>query len=138
MLTNEAAIEVQMSDPDLSAGPYGTAVHHCLKQKIIAGDNKKLTPEASFFKLLEEGVVGEKDSIRIDVYEPSKNKTVCIYDIKTGRRGLSENRMSEMAARVFRRYPDSERIIVTEVRPQRHVIDTTYEHYYKCPARQSR
>jgi hypothetical protein len=137
-LTNEAAIEVEMSDPGLPAGPYGTAVHYCVKEKILKGGYKNLTPEASFFKMLDEGVYGKKDSIRIDVYEPTKNRTVCIYDIKTGKRGLSSNRMSEMSARVVTKYPNTERIIVTEVRPQQHVINSEYKKYYRCPPRGSR
>jgi len=43
--------------------------------------------------------------------------TVCVYDIKTGRRGLSCPRMDEIAFNVHRLYPGTQRIIVIEVRP---------------------
>ena len=61
-------------------------------------------------------------SIRMDAYEniPEKS-TVCVYDPKTGRRGLSFPRMNELAAaahRLFGYYP--EHIIVIEVRPGQH------------------
>ena len=43
-----------------------------------------------------------KNTIRIDVLEYNeKNDTVCVYDIKTGRRGLSLPRMIEIAREAF-------------------------------------
>ena len=61
-------------------------------------------------------------SIRIDAYENiPEQSTVCVYDPKTGRRGLSFPRMNELAAaahRLFGYKPDY--IIVIEVRPGQH------------------
>ena len=47
-----------------------------------------------------------------------QEKTVCLYDIKTGERVLSKARIKEIFAAVIKYYPDAERIIVTEVRPR--------------------
>jgi hypothetical protein len=62
---------------------------------------------------------GRKDSIRIDVLEKVSDGTVCVYDIKTGQRGLSAARTSEIATNVFKAYPGTQRIIVSEIRPKR-------------------
>ena len=138
--TNEAAAEVQaeMQDSNRSLSPsqYGTAVHYCLKQKIDNSGDKKLAAEVSFFKQMTEGSYREKGSIRIDVLEPTDKETVCVYDIKTGRRGLYFPRMTEIASNVLRRYPDTKRIIVTEVRPQKQQLpQQTYKGYFPCPRR---
>jgi hypothetical protein len=100
---------------------FGTAVHTKLK-RMINGDNPKgykdinFRAEVSYVKNQEENY-GRKDSIRIDVYERRDEQTVCVYDIKTGKAGLSAKRMAEIAAQVLKVYPEARRIIVTEVRP---------------------
>ena len=63
-------------------------------------------------------------SIRMDAYEniPEKS-TVCVYDPKTGRRGLSFPRMNELAAAAHRLFGyNPEYIIVIEVRPGQRLI----------------
>jgi len=44
--------------------------------------------------------------------------TACVYDIKTGRSGLSLPRMKEIAAAVGRKFGVTGRLYVIEVRPQ--------------------
>jgi hypothetical protein len=61
---------------------------------------------------------GKKDSIRIDVLERVDTTTVCVYDIKTGRTGLSVPRMTEIASNVFKAFSGTQRIIVSEIRPK--------------------
>jgi hypothetical protein len=61
-------------------------------------------------------------SIRMDQLEniPEKS-TVCVYDPKTGHRGLSFPRMNELAAAAHKHFGyHPEYIIVTEVRPGQH------------------
>jgi hypothetical protein len=53
------------------------------------------------------------------VLERVGDGTVCVYDIKTGRRGLSVARTAEVAANVFKAYAGTQRIIVSEIRPRR-------------------
>jgi len=73
--------------------------------------------EVSHVKGLEEAQdYGTKGSIRVDVLERRDRATVCVYDIKTGRSGLSIMR-SEIASTVFSAYGPVQRIIITEVRP---------------------
>lgn len=117
-----------------------------IKNKILSDPEETLVPEVSVIKSIAEsehrsgnasrtkqsdlaGIPGVTPkmgvtyatlgSIRMDQYEniPEKS-TVCVYDPKTGRRGLSFPRMNELAAaahRLFDYHP--EYIIVTEVRP---------------------
>ena len=58
-------------------------------------------------------------SIRMDAYENNREKsTVCVYDPKTGRRGLSFPRMNELAAAAHGLFGyEPKYIIVIEVRP---------------------
>jgi hypothetical protein len=77
-----------------------------------SGNAQEVDPEM-------EADYGELDSIRIDAYENVPEKTaVCVYDPKTGWRGLSFPRMNELAAtahRLFGYKPNY--IFVIEVRP---------------------
>ena len=60
---------------------------------------------------------GQKGSIRVDVYEKVNDESVCVYDIKTGRRGLSYKRIKEIAAAVAEKYGKEARFIIIEIRP---------------------
>ncbi len=63
---------------------------------------------------------GQRDTVRVDVFENQpKERTVCLYDIKTGERVLYFPRMKEIARAVFKHYPNALRIIVAEIRPRR-------------------
>jgi hypothetical protein len=62
---------------------------------------------------------GKLGSIRIDVYENPGTGTVCVYDIKTGDKGLSPLRALEIASNVQTFFPGTQKIIVTETRPKR-------------------
>ena len=52
-----------------------------------------------------------------DVLENVGNGTVCVYDIKTGKRGLSFARTVEIATKVHKSFSGVQRIIVIETRP---------------------
>ena len=71
----------------------------------------------SYLKASEEDY-GVKGTIRVDVYENTQKGTVCVYDIKTGRSGLSNARIAEIVSRVYAGSRKPNRIIITEVRPQ--------------------
>jgi hypothetical protein len=137
----DAAVAKVTEDGDYK-GPadFGTKVHKEIANAIKEKDNPNFQAEKSAIKsALEvnsrestpntddaqeddrknEARYGQLGSIRIDAYEniPEKS-TVCVYDPKTGRRGLSFPRMNELAAaahRLFGYHPNY--IIVVEVRP---------------------
>jgi hypothetical protein len=117
--TDLAAATVQRERGDLRPAQYGTAVHTDLKGQIDDLKDPNFRAEVSFLKERDDVRYGEKGSIRIDVFENVGNGTVCVYDIKTGQAGLTMPRTAEIATNVFNRYPATQRIIVTEVRPRR-------------------
>jgi hypothetical protein len=66
-----------------------------------------------------DAAYGARGSIRIDVFENVGRGTICVYDIKTGEAGLSARRMADIAESAFEYFPNTKRIIITEVRPRR-------------------
>ena len=94
-------------------------------KSVLEGDRSKSTPDTDNAQEADsenKAHYGQLGSIRIDAYEniPGKS-TVCVYDPKTGRRGLSFPRMNELAAAAHRLFHyDPKYIIVTEVRPGQH------------------
>jgi hypothetical protein len=107
-----------------SPAEFGTAVHSSLKWQIENLGDPNFRAERSFLKSQYEGVpdevpYGSLNSLRIDVYEKRHNGIVCVYDIKTGKTGLSPERAAEIAGTVYKRFTGVRRIIVTEIRPTR-------------------
>ncbi len=103
---------------------YGTAVHTNLKWQVENLSDPSFRAERSYLKSYYEGPreeipYGSPNSLRIDVYEKRDNGIVCVYDIKTGKSGLSPGRAAEIARTVYRHFLGVRRIIVTEVRPRR-------------------
>jgi hypothetical protein len=107
----------------MSPQQFGTAVHKELKDLINGRNEAYLHAEVSRIKgELDDADYGTKGSVRIDVLEYAGEGTVCVYDIKTGtsrRSGLTPARMRELAENALKAYPNTQRIIVTEVRPSR-------------------
>ncbi len=103
---------------------YGTAVHSNLKWQVENLGDPNFRAERSFLKSQFEGKpddvpYGSPNSLRIDVYEKRHDGTVCVYDIKTGKAGLTPGRAAEIAGTVYKRFTGVRRIIVTEIRPTR-------------------
>lgn len=122
--TDAAVDAVGPRDNFPSPREYGTAVHTNLKWQVESLGDPSFRAERSYLKSYYEGPreeipYGSPNSLRIDVYEQRDNGTVCVYDIKTGKAGLSPERAAEIAGTVYRRFFGVRRIIVTEVRPRR-------------------
>lgn len=118
-LTDNAVAAVRNSGANLSPQQFGTAVHVLVKKAIDGMNDGFLKAEVSFLKGLEADP-GIKGTIRVDAIGRVKKRpdTVCIYDIKTGIRGLSFPRMLEMVVNSQKAYNGEIRnFIVTEVRP---------------------
>jgi hypothetical protein len=116
--TDEAAGTVRREGNYLTPTQYGTAVHKNLADQIRVLDDPNFRAEASFIKSRDAGY-GEVGSKRIDVLENVGNGTVCVYDIKTGTRGLALQRSGEIAGAVHYYFPRTQSIIVIETRPRR-------------------
>jgi hypothetical protein len=87
-MTDKAATKILRKGLNMTPAEYGTAVHSELKQKFDGLNNPDFKAEVSYLKSKLENY-GTKDSIRVDIFENPGNGTVCVYDIKTGQRGLS-------------------------------------------------
>jgi hypothetical protein len=118
-LANKAAGDAQTDRTYRSAREYGTAVHFLLKTRIdtmVANGETNLAAEVSYLKSEyadRKIVYGERDSIRIDVFDnTAQDGTVCVYDIKTGDKGLDDRRAAEIMRAVFTRWPKTKRIVV--------------------------
>jgi hypothetical protein len=122
-IANQAAESTDRGAYD-SRASYGTAVHKKIEEEINGPTTYPKRPprdlnfraEASLIKSRDAGY-GLLGSRRVDVLENTSSGTVCVYDIKTGKSGLSFPRALELASTVSYYYPGTQRIIVTEVRP---------------------
>lgn len=119
--------ETDRADAIVSARPgpmppaiYGTYVHTALSRQIRALNDPNLVSELSAIKgRAADAAYGTRGSIRIDVLENVGDGTVCIYDIKTGRSGLTARRAQEIVTNVYAHFPRTRRFVVTDVRPMR-------------------
>jgi hypothetical protein len=126
-LADAAAVAVNMDKRISRATEYGTAVHFRVKQAIEALDDYNFRAEVSYQKMRDEGIYGWPGSIRIDVLEKAARRTVCVHDLKTGPTGLTPARFREIAQNVYAAYPDTLRIIITEVHPSvRRLLNGAY------------
>ena len=142
-ITDDAVAKVTADGDYKGPADFGTKVHKEIADAINNRNNPNFRAEQSVIKSALEGNsresplntnsaqedshksearYGQLGSIRMDAYEniPEKS-TVCVYDPKTGWRGLSFPRMNELAAAAHRLFGYRPRyIIVTEVRPGQH------------------
>jgi hypothetical protein len=117
-VTDKAVKKVRDDDDFMGATDFGTKVHKEIAHTINGKGNPNFQAEVSGFKSSQaKAKYGQKDSIRIDAYENRPEiSTACVYDPKTGERGLSFPRMMELAQTANRLF-GSTKIIVIEVRP---------------------
>lgn len=117
----DKAVEKVRKDADYK-GPadFGTQVHEAVAHSIEKEKDPNYRAEQSALKSKAANArYGERGSKRIDAYENRPEmSTVCVYDLKTGERGLSLPRMTELAQTAQALFGNKpEHIIVLEVRP---------------------
>jgi hypothetical protein len=117
--TDGAVAEVRNDKKYEGPASFGSRVHKVIADKVKAKGDPNFKAEVSVIKSRLEARYGEKDTVRIDAYENREEiSTVCVYDPKTGKRGLSFPRMTELAETAHRLFENKPRhIIVIEVRP---------------------
>ena len=99
---------------------YGTAVHSAARDKIRKFNDPNLVAEKSILKSSAvDTEYGTKGSIRIDILEDAGYNIICVYDIKTGKSGLTSARIKEIGQTVYRRFGTGHVIIIIEMRPSR-------------------
>ena len=117
--TDAAAETVTRSGNYINAADYGNKVHYQLRETVRSMRDKDLVSEISLIKSAEADYYGQTNSIRVDVMERVGDGTVCVYDIKTGRCGLSVARMQEIANNAHSYWKDTRRLLLIEMRPRR-------------------
>ncbi|MGX5736876.1 hypothetical protein [Bosea thiooxidans] len=106
-----------------SRAVYGTSVHTHFKRYVDDRHNPYFQAEQSFIKEASEGAregairYGYPGSIRVDAYEYRPDGTLCVYDLKTGKAGLSDRRAEFLANAIKLGFGPIRRILVIEVRP---------------------
>lgn len=116
--TDFAAASVNRADY-ARASEYGTAIHKNLAIQVRALNDPNFRAEVSVLKTELATRYGQAGSIRVDILERVGNGTVCIYDIKTGNERLTLSRFREIAVRVLKSFPETTRIVISEIRPGR-------------------
>ena len=118
-ILDDTVARIGIQNPGLSPSQFGTAVHLDIERQINGLKDPTFVAERSLLKG-READYGTRGSIRIDVLETTVPGTVCVYDIKTGRSGLTRDRVKELAGEAFAAFlAPPAAIIVTEVRPKR-------------------
>ncbi|CAN7481791.1 hypothetical protein LJR090_003974 [Bosea sp. LjRoot90] len=109
-----------------SLATYGTDVHVRFKDFVNDLKNENFRAERSFLKEAAEPTsrdeldIGYARSVRVDAYEyRPEDGTLCVYDLKTGRRGLSVPRSDILATAAYLGIRDVRRVIMLEVRPRK-------------------
>lgn len=64
------------------------------------------------------GRYGQRGTIRTDVVENVDGRTVCGYDIKTGKADLTLSRARELAGNMMRLYPRATRYLIMQIKPR--------------------
>ncbi|MFD0935927.1 hypothetical protein ACFQ12_12145, partial [Methylobacterium trifolii] len=118
-LTDSVAASVRASGLYRSALDFGNQVHSVIANIVNDRNDPDLKAEVSMAPTGPTGRIGQIGTVRLDLYERSMPGTTCIYDYKTGQRGLGPLRALNLATIAKRYFPDTQRIIVIQVRPSR-------------------
>lgn len=109
-----------------SMATYGTDVHVRFKNFVNDLKDINFRAERSFLKEAaeptssEERAAGYPRSVRTDAYEyRPEDGTLCVYDLKAGRRGLSIPRSDILATAAYLGMSKVRRVILLEVRPRK-------------------
>lgn len=123
-LADRAASSAGSSSLYSSAAVYGTNVHARFKAYVDDLRDPSFKAERSFLKEADEigrfgdAPYGLRGTIRVDAYEFREDGTLCVYDLKTGRAGLSDRRAEILATASAAGFKPIRRIIVSVIRPK--------------------
>lgn len=117
-ITNQIARRVRASGLYRTPQTYANRVHYEIDQIVKNLANPNFVSEISFDAHATETVYGKIGSVRLDLLERSIPGTTCIYDYKTGNAKLTFERARSLATVARKHFPDTVRIIVTQVKPR--------------------
>jgi len=96
---------------------FGTAMHKRTEAYVNGRGESGYYAEASFDEFGKPTRYGRKGSSRLDIYEEVSEDTVCVYDHKTGKRGLEDAQVQKIGNVVTQKFLRASRFIIIEVRP---------------------
>jgi hypothetical protein len=114
-MADEARMWAGPMRPEESPATYGTRVHTRLKYTVNLRDDPNLKAEVARFEG-EPADVWQAGHVRFDVLERTPADIVCIYDLKTGRRGFPPKRADDYAREAALAFPYSKTFIAIEIR----------------------
>ncbi|WP_155912014.1 hypothetical protein [Methylobacterium sp. 77] len=117
-ITDEATKRLTALNPQLSKQQLGNLIHYDIATTIKALGYPDLQVE---FSLDISGIpakYGTQNSSRLDLFELTPDRMVCVYDYKTGNKGLSPTRALALARVAKMYYPQSIGIVIIQVKPQ--------------------
>lgn len=118
-ILDAAAAAVKASGNYTSPQDFGNKVHAMSAGTVRSMRDPNFIAETSYVPNPKgDNRYGARGTLRLDLLEQSVPLTVCIYDHKTGDRGLTPRRAVDLAAIVQHHFPGTQRIIVNEVRPR--------------------
>ena len=117
-MTDRVAASVRASGGYTSPQDFGNKVHAQIAKIVDDQEDPTFVAEHSFNSVGADRPYSEFGTKRLDLLEKTVDRTVCIYDYKTGRAVLQQLRAIELATVATRRFPDTTRIIVIQVKPR--------------------
>jgi hypothetical protein len=88
-----------------------------LQGRGIAREDARRGPACTEGRSGQKAEAGSHHSIRLDLLDHNGQGTVCVYDVKTGKRRMYKPRFHEIAASVFHHFKNATSFIVVEMRP---------------------
>lgn len=117
-ITNQVARRVRAGGLYRTAQTYANRVHYEIDQIVKNLADPNFVSEISFDANAMETDYGKAGLIKLDLLERSVPGTTCIYDYKTGNAKLTFERARSLATIARKHFPDTVRIIVTQVKPR--------------------
>lgn len=120
-LLDETMAKVKNSGLYFTPQAIGKRVHKLMAEDINSQHDPDFVAEISYDNSTgEPGYYSKKNTVRLDVLDHTpKNSTVCVYDPKTGEKGIEPRKAVDYVTAVQRNFPDATRFILMEMRPPR-------------------
>lgn len=116
---DSVAAAVRRSGAYRTPQAIGTAIHVLMDRWAKAQDIADFHSELSILKDGNAGSYGQSGTSRLDQYHRPQPTVACVYDFKTGLRGLSWSDWLRYATRSKTFFPETQRIIVIQMRESR-------------------
>ncbi len=116
---DDAVQRAQAEHADVGPQVFGTKAHFYLKQNIDGLDLSDLKAETTLDPNggSDPTRYGASGHPRVDILELTENRTVCVYDLKTGVADLSPARMAQLANAAYKNFGTFKNFVIIGLRP---------------------